>query len=175
MEEKKLTYEQLEHFYHSTVGLWAIDRDPKSVDLDWIRWNSFQIDAMKGDKPSMKPFDLGKAKAGAQVCTRGGKPARIICFDRDDANRPLITLVKEEDGEYVMSHSLDGKRNPKGVSEEDLMMVPEKKEGWINIYRTKNVFELPCVSAVFETEEKAKAGSLGKYDRVATIKIEWEE
>ena len=34
---------QLQHEYDSTRGLWCIDRDPKGVDLVWIRENAFQL------------------------------------------------------------------------------------------------------------------------------------
>lgn len=37
----------LRHEYDSTRGLWCIDKDPKEVDLDWIRGNAFQL---KGGK-----------------------------------------------------------------------------------------------------------------------------
>jgi len=33
----------LQHEYDTTRGLWCIDRDPKEVDLDWIRENAFQL------------------------------------------------------------------------------------------------------------------------------------
>lgn len=41
----------------------------------------------------MKEFDLEKAKAGHPVCTRDGKEARILCFDRI-GHRPIVALVK---------------------------------------------------------------------------------
>jgi len=31
------------HEYDSTRGLWCIDRDPKEVDIDWIRKQAFQL------------------------------------------------------------------------------------------------------------------------------------
>lgn len=40
---KQPTYEQLREYYDSTYGTWMIDRDPKDVDIDWIRENAFQI------------------------------------------------------------------------------------------------------------------------------------
>ena len=67
MEEKKLTYEELEHYYDSTCGLWAIDRDPKQVTLEWIVENAFQLGDTIPEKvcaSNLKPFDLEAAKAG---------------------------------------------------------------------------------------------------------------
>ena len=39
-------------------------------------------------------FDLEKAKVGHPVCTRDGKEARILCFDRI-GHYPIVALVKE--------------------------------------------------------------------------------
>lgn len=57
MEEKKPTYEELLHYYHSTVGLWAIDRSPQEVSLDWICDNAFQLGINKKDS---NPENIGK-------------------------------------------------------------------------------------------------------------------
>ena len=40
---------RLRHEVDTTRGLWCIDRDPKEVDLDWIRRNAFQLQALKED------------------------------------------------------------------------------------------------------------------------------
>jgi hypothetical protein len=34
---------KLEHFKDTSVGLWCIDRDPKEMDVHWIRENCFQL------------------------------------------------------------------------------------------------------------------------------------
>ena len=34
---------ELQHEFDSTRGLWCIDRDPATVDLDWIKENCFQL------------------------------------------------------------------------------------------------------------------------------------
>lgn len=40
----------------------------------------------------LKPFDLEKAKQGAKVVTRDGRPVRIICWDKldDDNTYPIV-------------------------------------------------------------------------------------
>jgi len=35
---------KLEHHKDTTVGLYAIDKNSKAVDIDWIRKNNFRID-----------------------------------------------------------------------------------------------------------------------------------
>lgn len=37
------------HEYETTRGLWCIDRDPKDVDIDWIRANAFQLQKLEAD------------------------------------------------------------------------------------------------------------------------------
>lgn len=37
----------LEYYYHTSVGLWCIDRNPKDVAIEWIRENTFQLKPIK--------------------------------------------------------------------------------------------------------------------------------
>ena len=39
--------DKLQHEYDSTRGLWCIDKDPKDVDIEWIRRNAFQLGEIK--------------------------------------------------------------------------------------------------------------------------------
>lgn len=39
------------------------------------------------------PFDIAKAKAGANVETRNGHKVRITCFDMDNNDFPIIALI----------------------------------------------------------------------------------
>ena len=50
------------------------------------------------------------------------------------------------------------------------MMLPEKKEGWINVYNEDNSYSTGSIYSSKEEAEKQK-----DIDCVATIKIEWEE
>ena len=45
------------------------------------------------------------------------------------------------------------------------MMLPEKKEGWINVYK----------SQIHNTLKSAEEGHKGITDYIETIKVEWEE
>lgn len=91
---------------------------------------------------SLKPFDIEAAKSGKPVYTRDGRKARIICFDRINGDYyKIVACVTAFDGDFeeVLFYGIDGyivdSQNPK---DEDLMMFPEKKEGWINICRNLN-------------------------------------
>ena len=83
----------------------------------------------------MKPFNLEEAKAGKPVCTRDGRDVRIICFDKRDAQYPIVALLSEIGIEAVALYHQNGKT---GNSDKDLFMKPEKKTGWINIYKSDN-------------------------------------
>ena len=114
----------------------------------------------------MKPFNLKKAKAGKPICTRDGRKARIICFDRD-WEKHIVALVSNPLGESVHYYLSNGKVERDKQNDEDLMMLPEKKEGWVNIYKSKDT--------IFLSKEEAKLhkDDFGEY--ITTTKIEWEE
>ncbi len=128
----------------------------------------------------MKEFDLEKAKAGAPVCLRDGRKAKIICFDANN-DHPIVVLVKSVWGKHeeVHSYMLDGHYN--ASIEEcrlDLMMDSDKKVLWTNVYRiTKSDGSKDIeLGGVFKTEEQAKLGSnVYPFNYTATAKIEWEE
>lgn len=178
MEEKKLTYEELEHYYDSTCGLWAIDRDPKQVTLEWIVENAFQLGDTIPEKvcaSNLKPFDLEAAKAGKPVCTRDGRKARIICFDAK-CNKPIVALIYDCNKETVLQYLENGRFFVDQIDKYDLMMLPQKKEGWVNVYKSYNVGKkIPCMASIYPTKEKAKKSSVVGFDYVDTVKIEWEE
>lgn len=118
----------------------------------------------------MKPFDLEAAKAGKPVCTRDGRKARIICFDTiNKGNYPIIALLEDKGSEAIFYYNKDGKCNV--GTELDLMMLPEKKEGWVNVYNSLGVITFS--HNPYDTKEEAMKDK-GKY-YVDTVKIEWEE
>ena len=92
------------------------------------------------DKLNLKPFDLEAAKAGKTVCTRDGRKARIICFDRD-WDMHIVALVSDPLGESVHYYLSNGKVDFDKQNDDDLMMLPEKKEGWININKDAGLFK----------------------------------
>ena len=120
-------------------------------------------------KSNLKPFNLEAAKAGKPVCTRDGRNVRIIAFDakrKDEKN--IIALVPSKDypgfedlitypnnGNYYGGHENDG----------DLMMLPEKKEGWVNVYKNQ----------IHNTLESAEECRKRTTDYIKTIRVEWEE
>lgn len=133
---------------------------------------------MEEEKLNLKKFDLEAAKAGKPVCTRDGRKARIISFDRHGEDCPIIALVvdsKNAECEEVIDYTLDGICNENIINHNkyDLMMLPQKKEGWVNIYTSFDGVETGI--DVYETEEIAKKNVDNSTSYLGTIKIEWEE
>ena len=130
---------------------------------------------MEENKLNLKPFDLEAAKQGKPVCTRDGHKARIICFDRKDI-KSIVALVTFIHGTSVTEKAFyyfeDGchlSKNDNNIY--DLMMLPEKHEGWINIYK-KNDDER-YFAHIYDTKALAKIGK--NAGCIATVRIEWEE
>jgi hypothetical protein len=131
---------------------------------------------MEEKKLNLKPFDLEAAKDGKPVCTRDGRKARIICFDRN-WEYPIVALIEYENGEEMISAcDKDGKARIYETQGTDLMMLIEKKEGYVNIYTNPRVGDRYSSNTIFPSKEEAIQGitkSLGNY--INTTKIEWEE
>ena len=132
------------------------------------------------NKLNLKPFDIQKAREGKPVCTRDGAKARIICFDaKSDA--PIIALITTDDGteitfDYLSDGTFFNSENP----DNDLMMLPEKKEGWVNIYKSDNgtyytgaIFYEKNDALVNTAEIEITTGI--PRDCIDTINISWEE
>lgn len=119
---------------------------------------------MEEKKLNLKPFDLEAAKAGKPVCTRDGRKARIICFDTiNKGNYPIIALLEDKGCEAIFYYNKDGKCNV--GTELDLMMLPEKKEGWIIIHK----------EATYDKETAEKIARETTANVIRIQKIEWEE
>lgn len=118
----------------------------------------------KEEKLNLKSFNLKEAKAGKPVYTRDGRKARIICFDKAD-ERPIVTLISDNGSEFVYEYLIDGRCYKSKDDSNDLMMLSEKKEGWMNLYK----------SAIWSTKEEAMKYRNKCNDYIDTIKIEWEE
>lgn len=147
----------------------SCDKDSFLVETE------LKLENMEEKKLNLKPFDFEAAKAGKPVCTRDGRKARIICFDTiNKGNYPIIALLEDKGCEAIFYYNKDGKCNV--GTERDLMMFPQKKEGWVNVYKSYNVGKkIPCMASIYPTKEEAKKSSVVGFDYVDTVKIEWEE
>ena len=141
--------------------------------MGWLK----QYEDVEEKKTNLSPFDIQKAREGKPVCTRDGRKARIICFDLKNEEYPIVAAIGNDSSETLLCYTINGEI-VKGSykSDKDLMMLPEKKEGWVNVYNHLGVITLS--HNPFDTKEEAleelKSAS-GRAYCVDTIKINWEE
>ena len=134
---------------------------------------------MEEKKLNLKPFDLEAAKAGKPVCTRNGHKARIICFDAK-GDKPIIALVEAKGNKdaliekveryFINGHSVFEVRE----TNNDLMMLPEKKEGWVNVYKGLTQPFASVYPRIYKSKEEA-INDKPTERRIDTVKISWEE
>lgn len=124
---------------------------------------------MKEKKLNLKEFNLEAAKAGKPVCTRDGRKARIICFDakRKDGKNIMALIPSKEYPEFedLVAYLNNGNYHGGHENDGDLMMLPEKKEGWIIIHK----------EAIYDKETAEKIARETTANVIKIQKIEWEE
>lgn len=119
----------------------------------------------------MKQFNLDKylANPSRKVVTRDGRAVKIHCTDCIGFG-PIIAKV-EGNGFSQMFYS-DGRSSRYEESCYDLFFAPERKEGWINLYKDDRGYI--STGSVYTSKEEAGT-QVGRGDYLTTIKIEWEE
>ena len=71
----------------------------------------------------MKNFDLSAALGGAPVCTREGKTARVICYDRrGSVDTRIMALLNEGEYEAVEFYTENGELIRDETTRKDIMM-----------------------------------------------------
>ena len=126
----------------------------------------------------MKPFNLEEylANPSRKVVTRDGRSAKIICTDRKHSRYPIVALVENKltEEESIVCYTKEGKVFNDVSTDVNLFFVPEKKEGWVNLYRTETSSQY-VASNPYDSEEKAIEIGRTSENYIATTKIEWEE
>ena len=119
----------------------------------------------------MKQFSLDEylKNPNRKVVTRDGESVRIMCTDYY-GEKPIIAKIEE--CEYSYPFYEDGKFLSYGEpSHLDLFFAPERKEGWVNVY--KNEDGAYVLGEIFIGKEHEEVTTDLIY--IATAKIEWEE
>ena len=122
----------------------------------------------------MKPFNIKEYNdnPSRKVITREGRPVRILCTNARSPY-PIVALYCDEAGiEYACSYKKDGSFSKDWKSDKDLFFAPEKKEGYINLFRQITGIN---TGFVFNTKEEAEFHSVDNPNYIATTKITWEE
>lgn len=127
----------------------------------------------------MKRFNLEEylKNPSKMVVTRMGRKVRIICTDREDSIYPIIALIKDDkrESEILVNYTKDGIPAEYNEAYYTLFFMPEKHEGWINVYRDTDTWTTSFGAVLYASRKEAE--EVGKSDDyyVATAKIEWEE
>lgn len=94
----------------------------------------------------VEKFDINKAKDGSPIYTFGGRPVRIICYDRktEENKYPIIGLIYDEGTqcERLIQYKIDGTQNS-CVYEYNLCLHPKKKlylSGPMSLCKDKETF-----------------------------------
>ena len=137
---------------------------------------------MEEKELNLKEFNLEAAKSGKPVYTRDGRKARIVCFDAK-GDQPIIALVEAKGNKdaliekveryFINGHSVFEVRE----TNNDLMMLPEKKEGWVNVYRDCDGANITKDDNIYSSKDAAIASAqiIDGDNYIATTKIKWEE
>lgn len=165
------------------IAMYVTDEKRKRVAIEIKQKENMEekkdteLSNLENTGKNLKPFDLEAARNGKPVCTRDGRSARIVCFDRKGYNMfPIVALIMNGDRENdIYTYRPNGTwYNSVNESDKDLMMLPEKHEGWINVIKNQDNYYY-C-KGVFDTEEYARNNEANYTGlAVATVKIEWEE
>ena len=124
----------------------------------------------------MKPFNLEEylKNPSRKVVTGDDRKVRVICTDRRDVDYPIIALTESTSGEVVNFYTKDGKYFIKDTSNCDLFFAPEKREGWVNIFKGEDYHHIGD-AFIYKSREEAEKLGKGFSNYLATSKIEWEE
>lgn len=126
----------------------------------------------------MKPFNLEEYRKNPsrKILTRNGSKVTILCTDYNSSTEPdypiiaRVTSAKGDDS--CLTYTKTGAFFTGEKSGDDLVFAPEKKQGWINLYKDN---DCKRGGVVYSTEQEAKEVADANDDYITTIKIEWEE
>ena len=125
----------------------------------------------------MKQFNLEEylANPSRKIVTKDGRSVKIICTDRKHSRYPIVVLIENKltEEENVVCYTKEGKTFNDILADINLFFAPEKKEGWINIFKgvsNDNYFVGP--TRIFKTKEHAEELGKDVSGYITTIKIE---
>jgi len=111
-----------------------------------------------------KPFNLEAALNGAKLVTRDGREVKQFTFFECQDEYPCVAVINDTKNGFTKDGRwLDNRSN----SVYDLFLAPQTREGWINIYPGG------ATSPIRVSKEESDRDSNG--DRIACIRVEWEE
>lgn len=128
---------------------------------------------------NMKQFNLGEYLKNPlrKVVTRDGRNVRILCTDREGSVYPIVALIKDDNREMeiLVTYTKDGRPVEYNEAYYTLFFAPEKHEGWINVFDSRDGSKYLGDSRVFKTKEDAEEAGKNWSHYITSVKIEWEE
>ena len=123
----------------------------------------------------MKQFSLEEylKNPKRKVITRDGRDARIICTNAK-GKYPIVALIKNPNTEYPSLFTRKGEYAKDIQHSDDLFFTSEKHEGWIIINKWPDGVR-DSDGIIYHTKLDIPDMPPAGIQRVATIKIEWEE
>ena len=125
----------------------------------------------------MKKFSLDEylKNPSRKIVTRDGHNARIISTDRKSPTGHNIVVLMDYGSEEISTTC-----NNNGETEfcspfqskGDLFFAPIKKDGWVNMYKTRSGGAQ--IGQIYSSKEEAEMGRKDA-NYISTAKIEWEE
>ena len=122
----------------------------------------------------MKQFNLEEylENPDRRIITRDGRNVRIVCTDRKSYTFPIVVLIEGCYQENICAYTKDGLYSHGMECPCDLFFAPIKKEGWVNMYKTRS--GATQIGQIYSSKEEAEMGRKDA-DYISTAKIEWEE
>ena len=125
----------------------------------------------------MKKFSLNEylKNPNRKIVTRDGHNARIISTDRKSPTGHNIVVLLDYGSEEI-STTCDNNGETEFCSpfqsKGDLFFAPIKKEGWVNMYKTRS--GAVQIGQIYSSKEEAEMGRKDS-NYISAAKIEWEE
>ena len=121
----------------------------------------------------MKQFNLEEylKNPNREIITRDGKRVKILCTDRKSDTFPIVVLIEGSYQENICEYTKDGYSYGAECTC-DLFFAPIKKDGWVNMYKTRP--GTAQIGQIYNSKEEAEAGRKDA-NYISTAKIEWEE
>jgi hypothetical protein len=125
---------------------------------------------------TMKTFNITEAKAGRPICTRNGRKARIISFNRfNKSGYNVVALLLNANGEEtIRSYMNDGKLYKDAQNPDDLMIQTTTHTGWVCMYHTEDGKTVTS-SFIYPSAAEARKNSVEHLDCFGVAPILWEE
>lgn len=173
LREESIIYYRIFKGFHFGSGNWSYS----SKHYSYVSRAVVDLKSKKKKANDMKQFNLEEylKDPNKKVVTRDGRNVRIICTDRKGTEYSVVALCTMSNvSEDCYFYFPTGKMYLSADSNNDLFFAPEKKEGYINVYRDGDDYYAGGTE-IYSSEAEAVSHATKKFGYVKTVKVEWEE